>query len=906
MRYGKDDIVKEYDRLHVPYEAMGKKVGAYIVRAVFFLFIALVVAVICAGVGMVRGIIADTPDVSSINIAPSGYATIIYDADGRELQKLVSPNANRMAVSIDKVPLVMQQAVISAEDERFYEHNGVDPYGLVRAFVYSIRYRFRETQGASTITQQLLKNNVFTEWTQEKTMIASIKRKLQEQYLAIQLEERLHNKKLILENYLNTINLGAGAYGVQAASRKYFNKDVWDLNLSEAAVIAGITPNPSRYNPIRHPDRNEKKREIVLEKMCSLGYITEEEKEEALADNVYERIAEAQQVAAQEQSTVYSYFVDELTKQVVEDLMTVKGYTETQAYQALYSGGLRVFTTQNAEIQRICDEEFLNDANYPNATEYELDWAFSINRKSGEAVNFSREMLRDYFREQDENFDLKFTTVEEAQRYVERYKKHIAEEGDQIVAERMSLVPQPQASAVVIDQKTGYVKGIVGGRGKKTASLTLNRATSTYRQPGSTFKVLAAYAPALDAGRITLATTYTDEKYEYANGQEVHDWLSSKYLGNITVREAIANSVNVPAVKCITDITPRAGYEQLLKFGFTTLSPQNDIYQPIALGGIYNGVSTLELTAAYAAIANQGNYIKPIFYTKIMDQYGNIILDNTPETTRAVRDTTAFLLTSAMETVVEKGTGTMCRLGSMPVAGKTGTTSDYRNVWFVGYTPYYTCGVWSGYDNNQPLPDEGTYHDYNKLLWKAIMSRIHEDLTPKPFERPASIVQATVCESTGYLSVGNCPKPITEYFTAESAPRANCAKHIAGTVDLDDYMYYHGYGSGGNGTNPGAYALGYGDLYRFSLEDGERLYNGYLQALYARLRAEEEERRRLAEEAAAAAEADRRAQEAMQNQGREPAGGGDTGGGNAGGGGDAGGGDAGGGDTGGGGGGDDG
>ena len=857
MNYGSMQIEQRYEQIHYGYDAIGKKIGAYVIRALFFLFIAGLVTGTCLGFGVLRGILDDTPDVSSINIAPSGFATIIYDANGKELQKLVSPNSNRMAVSIDKVPEILQQATVAIEDERFYQHNGVDPRGIVRAFFYSVRHRFAETQGASTITQQLLKNNVFTEWTQEKTIIASIKRKIQEQYLAVQLESRLKNKKLILENYLNTINLGAGTYGVQAAAQKYFNKDVWDLNLSEATVIAGITQNPSKYNPIRHPEWNAEKRILVLNKMVELGYITDEQRQEALADNVYERIAEAQMVE-REQSAVYTYFVDELTRQVVEDLIEVKGYTETQAYQALYSGGLRIFTTQDEAIQKICDEEFLNEENYPNATEYELDWALSIVNKDGETVNFSREMMQEHFRAQDENFDLFFGSIDEAKQYVDQYKAAVVTEEDSVIAERASYTPQPQASVVIIDQKTGYVKGLVGGRGVKTASLTLNRATSTYRQPGSTFKVLSTFAPALDSGRISLASTYMDEPYQYENGQDVHDWLTTAYLGKLTVREIIMHSVNIPTVKILTEITPRVGYEQLLKFGFTTLSETNDIYQPLAIGGIYNGVSTLELTGAYAAIANRGMYIKPIFYTRILDQYGNTVLDNTPESTRAIKESTAYLLTSAMESVVQNGTGTACKLDNMPVAGKTGTTSDYRDIWFCGYTPYYTCGIWCGYDNNDPLPDEGTYHDYQKILWKAIMSRIHEDLDHQEFQRPADVMMSTVCESTGLTAVSNCPKPITEYFATDTLPTERCEKHAKGKVDQEDYLYYRGYGSGGNGRTPGDYALTNEDLGKFSLNDAERLYNNYLSAYYARLRAIEEERKRQEEAARAAEEARRR------------------------------------------------
>ncbi len=870
MNYGRHQIENEQENLISGSGSVGKSIGAYGVRALFFIFAAIVIIILCSGYGFVKGILDDTPDVASINISPSGYATFIYDSDGNQLQKLVSTDSNRMAVSIDRVPKVMQDAVIAIEDERFYQHNGVDAKGIIRALVRGVQNKFRFTEGASTITQQLLKNNVFTQWTEEKTLMERVKRKIQEQTLAVELEKRLDNKKLILENYMNTINLGAGTYGVEAAAKKYFNKDVWDLNLSEAVTIAGITRNPARYNPITHPDYNQERREVVLDKMVELGYITQAEADEALADDVYTRINAAQE-SGKKQNTVYSYFVDELTAQVVEDLMNQKGYTKTQAEQALYSGGLRIYTTQDQNIQKICDEEFINDENYPNATAYELDWAFSIINKDGETVNYSREMLQDYFQQtEDPEFSLEFESIEKADEYVAKYKKHILKDDDTIIGERISYTPQPQASVVVMDQDTGYVKAIVGGRGKKTASLTLNRATSTYRQPGSTFKILSTYAPALDSEKVTLATTYVDEPYKYTNGTDVRDWLANSYQGAITVREAIINSINVVAVKCLTEITPKAGYNQLLKFGFTSLSETNDVYQPLALGGIYNGVSNLELTAAYAAIANKGVYTKPLFYTKIMDQYGNVIIDNTAEASTAIKSSTAFLLTSAMESVVERGTGQSCQLDNMPVAGKTGTTSDYRDIWFVGYTPYYTCGVWCGFDNNSPLPNEGTYRDYNKVLWKAIMSRIHENLPAKEFTMPSNVGQATVCESTTEVAGSRCRKSITEYFSMDTLPTQRCTKHTSGReYDAEDFLYYGGYGSGGNGRIPGAYALGADDIGKFTYDRAQSAYNNYRWELEeeARREAEEEARRQREEEEARRKAAEEAARQEQENEG---------------------------------------
>ena len=324
-----------------------------------------------------RAILDTAPDISDVNIMPSGNATFVYDADGNQLQKLSAPNANRMSVSISKIPLNMQHAIVAIEDERFYEHNGIDIQGILRAFVNGVSHGFHFNEGASTLTQQLLKNNVFTNWTNEGK-IERFKRKIQEQYLALQLEasltaEGMDTKSVILENYLNTINLSAGTYGVQAAAQRYFGKNSEDLTLSECAVLAAIPQNPYAYNPIRFPEENAKRRKKVLTNMRDQGYISEAEYQEALADNVYERIQETD--SSQETATPYSYFIDELTSQIITDLQEQKGYTKVQAQNALYSGGLRIYTTQDPAIQSILDEEYQNEENFPAHIQLGIDWA---------------------------------------------------------------------------------------------------------------------------------------------------------------------------------------------------------------------------------------------------------------------------------------------------------------------------------------------------------------------------------------------------------------------------------------------------------------------------------------------------------------------------------------------------
>ena len=795
MNYGKKSTAKKRTALISRSSMMGKRARVSFIRVLFVSLIALCIAVTCLGVGSFRGVIDTAPDVDDIDIMPLGYATFLYDDAGNQIRKLAAPDSNRLPVTLDQIPVDLQHAVVAIEDERFYEHNGIDVKGILRAGMKALTTG-DFSEGASTITQQLLKNNVFTNWTSESTQLERFTRKIQEQYLAVQVEKKT-DKDTILENYLNTINLGAGSYGVQAAARQYFDKDVWDLNLSESATLAGITQNPTKFNPIINPDSNRKRRKEVLQHMLDQNYITQDQYDETLADDVYSRIQAAQEKNSSTENTVYTYFEDELTDQIINDLMNIKGYTKKQATNLLYSGGLKVYTTQDSKIQNILDEEYADPSNYPDTVQYELDYALTVTDPDGNQVNYSKEMLQLYFQNEDPDFDLLFDSPEDGQTYVDKYKASILANGSKVLAERVNFAPQPQSSMSVIDQHTGYVKALIGGRGEKTASLTLNRATDTTRQPGSTFKIVSTYAPALNEKGMTLATTFEDEPYEYPDGSPVNNATRS-YNGTTTIRTAIQNSINVVAVKCLEKVTPELGLKYLDNFGFTTLAHGteadkdangnvwSDANLATALGGITRGVTNVELCASYAAIANGGNYIKPIYYTKILDHNGNVLIENTAAERSVIKESTAFLLTSAMEDVVKQGTGTACQLDNMPVAGKTGTTEAYNDLWFVGYTPYYTCAVWSGYDNNEKLPDYA--RNFHKALWKKVMTRIHEGLPSKEFEKPASVEKLSVCEETGLLPRAGCPV-ITEYFDVGTMPTEYCDQHFYGSNDDYDYNY---------------------------------------------------------------------------------------------------------------------
>lgn len=789
MNYGKKGTTRKKQQLNSKSTMVRKKFGVAFGKTFLILVLAVIVAGGCAAYGIMKGIIDSAPDIDDIDATPTGYLSTVLDNEGTQIATLVASGSNRVYVTLDEIPIDLQHAFVAIEDERFYTHNGIDLQGILRAGITGITSG-EFSQGASTITQQLLKNNVFTGWTEEQTFTEKLERKIQEQYLAVQLEKK-EDKDWILENYLNTINLGQNTLGVQSASMRYFNKDVSELTLSESAVIAGITQNPSKYNPVSHPEDNAKRRTKVLGNMLEQGYITQSEYDDAMEDDVYSRI---QMVDAQTTGDeITSYFVDALTDQVIEDLMDIKGYSETQAYKALYQGGLTIYSTQDADIQTICDEETNNLDNYGSSpVKTSFSYRLTIENSDGTYSNYSEQTMLSHYRASNTKYTIDFDSEEEAQAAIDAYREEMLAQGGEVIGESVTFTLQPQVSMTIIDQSTGEVKAIVGGRGDKKASKTLNRATGTTRQPGSTFKILAAYAAALDSGDFTLASVQDDAPFTYSNQNQTSvNNYDHTYRGFTTLRDAIISSINIVAVKTLTDIGTTIGYEMVKDFGITTLV-DGDNTQALALGGITDGVTNLELTGAYATIANGGTYIKPRFYTQILDHDGNVLIDNTPQQKEVIKESTAWLLTSAMEDVITSGTGTPANFGTdMAKAGKSGTTTSDRDALFAGYTPYYTCVVWGGYDDNAQL----TYATYPKLLWKAVMGRIHENLETKTFTMPSDITAAAVCKKSGKLAIaGVCDADmrgsqiITEYFAQGTEPTEYCDHHLAATVCAESHM----------------------------------------------------------------------------------------------------------------------
>lgn len=764
---------------------------------VLVLFLCLTVTGIC--IGMFKGILDSSPDFDLDSFAPTGYFSTIYNSAGEVTDTLVGSNSNRIEASYDEFPQDLIDAFVSIEDSRFWQHSGIDLRSISRAVVGVLTNNYKG--GASTITQQLIKNTVFN-GGMETSKGSKIERKIQEQYLALQLTKNV-DRKVIITNYLNTINLGNNTLGVKAAALRYFNKDVSELTLSECAVIAGITQNPAKLNPISGADANAARRKVILQAMYEQGYITKEDQEEALEDDVYARIQNVD-TSIKGNETPYSYYTDELINQVTEALKEKLGYTDTQASNLLFSGGLQIYTPQDPQIQAIVDEEINNPENY-DAARYSVEYRLSLTHTDGETKHYSQETLKTWMQQVkgQNSFDGLFNSEEEAQAAVDEYRTYLTQDGSTVIGESVTMVLQPQTSFVLIEQSTGYVKAINGGRGQKKANRTLNRATDSLRQPGSTFKVISAFAPALDACGATLSTVYYDGPYTVGD-KEFKNWWGTDYKGYHTIRDGIIYSMNIVALRCMADtVTPQLGVEYAERLGITSLVSQDQTIST-ALGGLTKGVSNLELTNAFAAIANGGTYTKPIFFTKILDRNGKVLIDNEPETRQALKDSTAYLLTSAMQDVMKSNvmytrsgagvnsTGTVAAIPNMSCAGKSGTTTNNVDIWFVGFTPYYTAGIWGGCDNNQPLKG-GTVSNggtsYHKRIWRNIMTRVHQGLSDPGFTVPDSIETAEVCRKSGKLPVsGVCSSDprgtavYTEYFAKGTVPTETCDHHTRVTI----------------------------------------------------------------------------------------------------------------------------
>lgn len=790
MDYSKRGIKKKKKQIRSTAPKAEKKLRFTAFRAVIICILLIAVGGVSAAIGGIKGVVDSSPEVNPEDIAPDAFKSYIYDQNGNELLELSDYDANRIEVDITQISKELQNAFIALEDSRFWTHDGIDPQGIVRAFVVGIK-NFNFSEGASTITQQVIKNSIFSGGN-EGNMLLKFKRKFQEQFLALQLEKEVSKEK-ILQTYLNTINLGEGCYGVEAASQMYFGKSASEVNASEAAVLASIAQSPTEFNPYRNPDNNAERRKVCLGDMLDQGYINQETYDEALNDDIYTRISENTQTYKAVNNKTTTYYEDAVIDALIDELIDLYGYEDdpatpdvdealNQGKRKLYSGGYSIYIAQDENMQSIVDKYYADNSNF-TTTEYLLQWVMTTFDENNNPTNYSTEyfeqVMKGYY---GSNYNRLYSSEEAARNDVALFKQLEGIEDNEKNQERFALVPQVQSSFVLIDQATGYVKALVGGRGEKTESRTFNRATQAVRQPGSAFKIVSTYAPAMDTYGETLSSTNLDSPYTVNNGDGTsHTFNNVDYsytYSQMTYKTAIMLSKNTVATRVMDEVvTPAYAYDFLQdRFHFSTLV-DSDKVTAMALGGLTNGVTNFEMTAAFAAIANNGVYTKPVLYTHVLDHDGNVVIDHrVSETSVAIKPSTASMLTEAMEAVMTSGTGTHAALYNMSSAGKTGTSEDRRDYWFMGYTPYYTAGIWFGYDDNTSIYSRNTYLYAQQLLWHNIMTDIHEGLENKEFELPDSVEKVYVCTITGKRATSSCPGEY-QIFDMGQAPNEWCSGH---------------------------------------------------------------------------------------------------------------------------------
>ena len=659
---------------------------------------------------------------------------------------------NRIWADLDQIPKDLQKAVVAIEDKRFYTHKGVDWHGTARAIFSTIFGG--SVQGGSTITQQLVKN--VTGDNQN-----TVKRKVMEIYRAQEMEKR-YEKDEILEAYLNEVYFGYSCYGVVTASLKYFNKDVSELSLAECASLIAITNNPSLYDPLQTDwglENNRTRQLLVLGAMLEQGKIDQAAYDAAKEENVVfsngytilggrvdvdnsgedtpdtdgtdGQPAEETPTAASSQS----YFTDAVIEDVAAALVEKYGLTDStnpvtgkvttafdQGVNMVYGKGYKIYTTQNPDYQKIAEEVCSDTSNLP------------------------------------------YTTT-----YTNGYGEKETE--------------QLQVGMTIVDPYTGYVVAMVGGAGAKEGARVWNWATSA-RQCGSAIKPISVYAPALDDGTINGASTIDDYPVMVLNGSVYPKNANGRYKGLTPLHTAIARSTNTCAVRVVQEYGTSRSYDFMTnKLGFTTLTSQ-DAQQVgnMGLGGLDRGVTTEEMAAAFAAFANEGIYTAPRTFIRVEDADGNVILENEAKASVAMKDTTAALMNSLLQEVVNGGTGYEGRISGMHVAGKTGTTNNDQDRYFVGYTPYYSCAVWVGYVHNQRIIASG---NPAASMWQKVMSRIHADLPDKDFFSCSGLTYVKVCADSGLLATDNCAEDCrgsrvySALVAADNAPSAYCNMHTS-------------------------------------------------------------------------------------------------------------------------------
>jgi len=697
-----------------------------LIAALFMLCVIAGCIVVCVLTVYIMEYMDNTTDITLDNIELN-YTTVLYAQDSEteeyyEMQRIYGAE-NRIWVDYSEMPESLINATIAAEDERFLTHHGVDWKRTIGAAVNMFIPIYSSNQGGSTITQQLIKNTTGDD-------AVRVDRKVREIFRALNLEKHA-SKAQIIEAYLNTLGLGNNTNGVQAAANLYFDKNVKDLTIAESAALIAITKYPVYYDPFRNPENNKVRRDWIIDNMCELGMISEEERDEAINNKL---VFSTREVAATKMNNRYSWFVDHVIEEVIADLMEEKNYTYSYAQEQLFKGGYRIYTTIDEEMQDYLQAKYEDEETFP-----------AIKNE-------------DY----------------------------------------------PQ-SAFIITDLNGKILAMVGQKGEKTLDRDFNRATMAKRQPGSTIKAIASYPVAFENELIHWSSVFNDMPIMKKNEESTrYDWPVDHYGDYLdyplTVDEALRRSTNTVPAQLVQMLSP----ELVFNFMFNQLHMESLVDERIvngnrvltdktmagmSIGALTDGVTLLEMAGAYQYIGNGGLYTAPYSYTHVLDAQGNIVLEKeiTPE--RVVSYETATIMNRLLQrvTTAQYGTGTASKFRQdIPIAGKTGTTDKDVDQWFIGVTPYYVGVCWLGYDQAQTI----SYWNYPPpIIWKNVMSGLHEDLPGADFEYSSKVVSKTYCGITGLLAGEDCEVTDTGWYTTTNVP-GTCT-YCSGDDDIDDLGLYY-------------------------------------------------------------------------------------------------------------------
>lgn len=858
---------------------------------VYIIYIALIVSIILGSllalsvVSIMKEVDEVDPNIIANNLTETSK---IYDLDGNLIEK-VETAEYRTVIGIEQMPKQLIQAFLAIEDERFYEHDGVDLIGIMASFRDA--FSSGQLRGGSTITQQLVKN---TYLTNER----KLKRKIHEITMSIDLEKKM-SKDQTIEAYLNTVSLGQNAYGVEEAAQTYFSKSAKDLNLVECAMLAGVVKSPTKYPPYKrvspenfdpntmekvgfiellnqnyvlvYNEENEKRTDVVLSQMLKYGKITQEEYNQAMSVDRKALIKPGETKT----TDITNYFTDYVLKQVEQDLMDKYGWSKKIAQNKIFYGGIQIYSTINVGYQKIMEDAYKNfveilfgntnnmrapiildttsdayanlvDSNgnfiylakdnlivqnsddiylAPGEWRYDENGNLCIKSKKLKAYNSNID-IQDYYTIDEkktlvthivgslpiakddfwvENGEIVISSkaIASNDRLFKNKDDYLHIDGNQVYRNKKG-VPQPQSAMIIIDYHTGHILAMIGGR-DVDGNRFLNRATDSHRQPGSTIKPISVYLPALENGYT--AASPIDDVPIVVNGKI---WPNNWYLGFRgihSLRYAVEQSINVSAVKVLNAMGTNKVVPYLERMGIIdTEHPDRDSFvsasenkevndenaSSLALGGMTNGLSPLALTAAFGTIANDGVYLKPTSYTKVIDNDGTTLLEYTENPVQAAKPQSAYVMKDILRTVVTRGLGTRAQIPGQVVAGKTGTTQYTADLWFSGFTDYYAASTWIGSDSPKITMKQNSM--IAAQLFQYVMSQVHEGLpSVTQFKEPEGIVRASVCTMSGKSPNEFCASDprgtvITEIFVKGTEPTAPCDAHVEVEICTESNM----------------------------------------------------------------------------------------------------------------------